>query len=253
MATPDRPKAPPAKPVAAPPLPPQARRGAGVPAPPPVPQAPPPPALASAIVGSLKDVARSSVLEKRPYLKFAFANPYNLSLFGGMLAAAGLTLNPFLAILAVGLESLWLLYAPDSAAAAAPAVGSALRPGPPGASRPGTRPAPRAAGASRAQARRHAHGPPGGDPPARRAEPVVHRRAAPHRADEDRAAGGRVHRHGGHVGALRRVPAAPWTSTRSTRTARGSSARSKSGKAGDSAGRPREEEPRDHPEAPSRR
>jgi hypothetical protein len=65
-------------------------------------------------VGSLKDVARSSILEKRPYLKFAFANPYNLSLFGGLLAAAGLTLNPLLAVLAVGLESLWLLYAPDS-------------------------------------------------------------------------------------------------------------------------------------------
>ena len=115
MATSDRPKAPPAKPVAAPPLPPQARRGAGVPVPPPAPQAPPPPALASAVVGSLKDVVRSSVLEKRPYLKYAFANPYNLTLFGGMLAAAGLTFNPFLAILAVGLESLWLLHAPDSA------------------------------------------------------------------------------------------------------------------------------------------
>ncbi len=119
MATPDRPKAPPAKPVAPPPLPPQQRRGAGAPAPqrPPAPSAvpPPPPPLASAIVGSLKDVARSSVLEKRPYLKYAFSNPYNLTLFGGMLAAAGLTLNPFLAILAVGLESLWLLYAPDSA------------------------------------------------------------------------------------------------------------------------------------------
>jgi hypothetical protein len=116
MATPDRPKAPPGKPVAVPPLPPQPRRGAGVPAPPsPAPQAPPPPALASAVVGSLKDVVRSSVFEKRPYLKYAFANPYNLTLFGGMLAAAGLTFNPFLAILAVGLESLWLLYAPDSA------------------------------------------------------------------------------------------------------------------------------------------
>jgi hypothetical protein len=116
MATPDRPKAPPGKPVAVPPLPPQPRRGTGVPAPPPpAPQALPPPALASAVVGSLKDVVRSSVLEKRPYLKYAFANPYNLTLFSGMLAAAGLTFNPFLAILAVGLESLWLLYAPDSA------------------------------------------------------------------------------------------------------------------------------------------
>jgi hypothetical protein len=108
MATPDRPKALPAKPVAVPPIPapPGSRERATAP-----PQAP---ALAPAVVGALRDVARSSIFEKRPYLKYAFSNPYNLSLFGGLLAAAGLTLNPFLAILAVGLESLWLLYAPDS-------------------------------------------------------------------------------------------------------------------------------------------
>jgi hypothetical protein len=114
MATPDRPKAPRGKPVAVPPLPAQSRPGAGAAAPPQAPAPPQPPALASAVVGSLKDVARSSILEKRPYLKYAFSNPYNLSLFGGLLAAAGLTLNPFLALMAVGLESLWLLYAPDS-------------------------------------------------------------------------------------------------------------------------------------------
>jgi hypothetical protein len=114
MATPDRPKAPRGKPVAVPPLPSQSRPGAGAAAPPQPPAQPQPAALASAVVGSLKDVARSSILEKRPYLKFAFANPYNLSLFGGLLAAAGLTLNPLLALMAVGLESLWLLYAPDS-------------------------------------------------------------------------------------------------------------------------------------------
>jgi hypothetical protein len=114
MATPDRPKAPRGKPVAVPPLPAQSRPGAGAAAPPQAPAPPQPPALASAVVGSLKDVARSSILEKRPYLKYAFSNPYHLSLFGGLLAAAGLTLNPFLALMAVGLESLWLLYAPDS-------------------------------------------------------------------------------------------------------------------------------------------
>jgi hypothetical protein len=54
------------------------------------------------------------VFEKRPYLKYAFANPYNVSLFVGALAAAGLTLNPALAVAAIGLEALWLLYAPDS-------------------------------------------------------------------------------------------------------------------------------------------
>ena len=54
------------------------------------------------------------ILDRRPYLKYAFTNPYNLSLFLGTLAAAGLTLNPFLAVAAVGLEALWLLHAPDS-------------------------------------------------------------------------------------------------------------------------------------------
>jgi len=58
--------------------------------------------------------ARDAILEKRPYLKFAFANPYNLSIFGGALAAAGLTLNPLLAVVAIGAEALWLLYAPES-------------------------------------------------------------------------------------------------------------------------------------------
>jgi hypothetical protein len=95
MATPARPKAPVARPAAAPP-----------PA--------PAPALAPAVIGAAGDLARAALLEKRPYLKYAFSNPYNLSLFGGLLAAAGLTLSPLLAIVAVGLESLWLLYAPDS-------------------------------------------------------------------------------------------------------------------------------------------
>lgn len=53
---------------------------------------------------------------KPPYLKFAFANPYNLSLFTGAIAAAGLTLNPILAVAALGAEALWLLHAPGSRA-----------------------------------------------------------------------------------------------------------------------------------------
>ena len=69
------------------------------------------PPVVEAVVAS----ARDAILEKRPYLKFAFANPYNLSIFGGALAAAGLTLNPLLAVVAIGAEALWLLYAPESA------------------------------------------------------------------------------------------------------------------------------------------
>ena len=70
--------------------------------------------LASALGEAARSSLTSAILEKRPYLKFAFANPYNVSLFAGALAAAGLTLSPLIAITAVGLEALWLLYAPDS-------------------------------------------------------------------------------------------------------------------------------------------
>jgi hypothetical protein len=73
------------------------------------------PAMASAIRDTAMDVAKNALFGKRPYLKFAFSNPYNLSLFLGALAAAGITLNPVLAIAALGAEALWLLYAPDSA------------------------------------------------------------------------------------------------------------------------------------------
>ena len=76
--------------------------------------APQTPSVAAALGDAAKSVVTSAIFEKRPYLKFAFSNPYNLSLFGGALAAAGLTLNPLLALTAIGLEGLWLLYAPDS-------------------------------------------------------------------------------------------------------------------------------------------
>lgn len=66
--------------------------------------------LGSAVTESIKN----ALFEKRPYLKFAFSNPYNLSLLGGALAAAGMTMNPFLALIALGLEGLWLLHAPES-------------------------------------------------------------------------------------------------------------------------------------------
>ncbi len=76
--------------------------------------APQTPSVAAALGDAARSVVTSAIFEKRPYLKFAFSNPYNLSLFGGALAAAGLTLNPLLALTAIGLEGLWLLYAPDS-------------------------------------------------------------------------------------------------------------------------------------------
>jgi hypothetical protein len=52
--------------------------------------------------------------EKPSYLKYAFANPYNLALLGGAVAASVLTLNPFIAVAAFGLEGLWLLHGSQS-------------------------------------------------------------------------------------------------------------------------------------------
>lgn len=63
---------------------------------------------------AVKSTITDAVFQKKPYLKFAFANPYNLTLLLGALAASALTLNPFLAIAALGLEGLWLLHAPES-------------------------------------------------------------------------------------------------------------------------------------------
>lgn len=59
------------------------------------------------------EIARA-VVERKPYLKMAFANPYNLALFLGGVAASVLTANPLPAIVAAGLEGIWLLNAPDN-------------------------------------------------------------------------------------------------------------------------------------------
>lgn len=61
-----------------------------------------------------KAFIKQSVNENRNYVKAAFANPYNLSLFLGGMAAAGLTLSPLLALIVLGLEILWMVYAPGS-------------------------------------------------------------------------------------------------------------------------------------------
>ena len=57
---------------------------------------------------------RQKIHEKRSYVKKAFANPYNLSLLVGGLAASAVTLNPLLAVITVGLEILWMTNAPGS-------------------------------------------------------------------------------------------------------------------------------------------
>jgi len=70
--------------------------------------------LRSDAIGATRAYLQAAVNEKRSYLKSAFANPYNLSLLLGGLAAAGLTFSPFLALIVICLEALWILYAPES-------------------------------------------------------------------------------------------------------------------------------------------
>jgi hypothetical protein len=53
--------------------------------------------------------------EKAPaYARYAFLNPYNLSLLAGAGAAAAATGHWWLALCAAGGEALWMLFAPDS-------------------------------------------------------------------------------------------------------------------------------------------
>jgi len=59
-------------------------------------------------------VTANQLRARPPLVKLAFANPYNLSLFTGALAASALTLNPVIAVAALGAEALWLLHAPGS-------------------------------------------------------------------------------------------------------------------------------------------
>ena len=82
------------------------------------PQASRPADLTRAVVTTARDAvlekAKEAFFERRPYLKFAFVNPYNLSLFVGGIVASLLTLNPALAIATLGLEGIWLLHGPES-------------------------------------------------------------------------------------------------------------------------------------------
>lgn len=65
-------------------------------------------------IAATQAFVRQKVHEKRSYVKAAFANPYNLSLFAGGLVASAVTLNPLLAIVTLGLEVLWVVNAPGS-------------------------------------------------------------------------------------------------------------------------------------------
>lgn len=65
-------------------------------------------------VSAGKNLVRDKIFEGRPYLKFAFANPYNLSTLLGGLAIGGLALGPVGIAGVLAAEAIWLLWAPSS-------------------------------------------------------------------------------------------------------------------------------------------
>src|SRR5687768_4908723 len=51
-----------------------------------------------------------------PYARYAFHNPYNYALMGGVGATALMTGNWWMLIAGAGMEALWMLFGPDSKA-----------------------------------------------------------------------------------------------------------------------------------------
>src|SRR5688500_602454 len=66
-----------------------------------------------AVSGSGKK-GRPSSKDEPPYARYAFLNPYNLSLLIGTTVTAAATGHWWLAVCAGGLEGLWMVFAPDS-------------------------------------------------------------------------------------------------------------------------------------------
>lgn len=58
--------------------------------------------------------SQKPVKPQPPYARYAFLNPYNLSLIAGAGAAAALTGHWWLALCAGAAEAVWMLFAPDS-------------------------------------------------------------------------------------------------------------------------------------------
>ena len=52
--------------------------------------------------------------DEPPYARYAFLNPYNLSLLAGTTVTAAATGHWWLAVCAAGMEGLWMVFAPDS-------------------------------------------------------------------------------------------------------------------------------------------
>jgi hypothetical protein len=68
----------------------------------------------SADTSNAETVAEEKFPEKPSYFKYTLVNPYNLTLLGGAIVASVLTLNPLIAVAALGVEGLWLLHGSQS-------------------------------------------------------------------------------------------------------------------------------------------
>lgn len=55
-----------------------------------------------------------ALIERKPYLWMAFANPYNLSMLAGSVSIAAIIQEPLLALAALSAEALWLVFGPGS-------------------------------------------------------------------------------------------------------------------------------------------
>lgn len=64
--------------------------------------------------GSRAGIEAGDDKKRVPYARYAFANPYNLSLLAGAATVALATGNWMVGVAAAGAEALWMLFAPDS-------------------------------------------------------------------------------------------------------------------------------------------
>lgn len=56
----------------------------------------------------------TSMNDERPYARYAFLNPYNLTLFAAGVLFGALSGNTWVAILTCAAEAMWMIFAPDS-------------------------------------------------------------------------------------------------------------------------------------------
>lgn len=63
---------------------------------------------------SNSEIVEEKFPDKPSYFKYTLVNPYNLTLLGGAIVASVLTLNPLIAVAALGVEGLWLLHGSQS-------------------------------------------------------------------------------------------------------------------------------------------